>query len=92
MSAEQQGVLRDRCASDSGPLLAPDHDEYGESNTAYTYDPLHWDNHSVFMFSNGTVRAAVGSIALLTMPLELRLQEIIKAHGGFLTANGAPVK
>ena len=72
-------------------MLAPDHDEYGESNTAYTYDPLHWDNHSVFMFSNGTVRAAVGSIALLTMPLELRLQEIIKAHGGYLTANGAPL-
>lgn len=43
------------------------------------------------MYANGTVRAAVGSIALLTLPLELKLQEIIKEHGGFLTANGAPL-
>lgn len=69
------------------------HDEYGESNTAYTYlnEGSAWDNHSVFMYANGTVRAAVGSIALLTLPLELKLQEIIKEHGGFLTANGAPL-
>jgi hypothetical protein len=68
------------------------HDEYGESNTAYTYSPKDWDGHSVFMHpNNGSVCAAVGSIALLTMPLEVKLQEIIKSRGGFLTANGAPL-
>lgn len=74
-------------------LLLRLQDEYGESNTAYTYlnEDNAWDNHSVFMYTNGTVRAAVGSIALLTLPLELRLQEIIQQHGGFLTANGAPL-
>ena len=69
-----------------------DHDEYGESSTAYTYSPTgEWDHHSVFTHPNGSVRAAVGSIALLTMPTELRLQEIIKKNGGFFTANGAPL-
>ena len=30
-------------------------DEYGESNTAYTYlnEDNAWDNHSVFMYTNG---------------------------------------
>ena len=64
-------------------------DEYGESNTAYTYGI--WDENSVFTFVNGSVRATVGSIALLTTPLEVKLQEIIKQNGGFLTANGAPL-
>ena len=37
-----------------------------------------------------SVRAEVASIALVTLPLELKLQDLIKSKGGFLTANGAP--
>ena len=63
------------------------HDEYGESSTAYTYlsdDPVKraamWDNHSVFMHANGTIRAVVGSVALLTLPLELRCENALLGH------------
>ena len=80
------------CADLCVAALDADHDEYGESNTAYTYSPTgEWDGHSVFTHPNGSVRATVGSIALLTMPTELKLQEIIKKNHGFLTANGAPL-
>ena len=36
------------------------------------------------------MRALVGSLTLLTLDLELELQGVIKANGGFLTANGPP--
>jgi hypothetical protein len=65
------------------------HDEYGVSKAAFTYDK--WDNHSVFFHPNMTVRAQVGSLVLLTMPIELKIQDIVRSHGGFFVANGPPV-
>ena len=66
------------------------HDEYGTSEAAYTYD--RWDNHTVFLYyENMSVRAQAGSLALLTLPIELEIQDIIRKHGGFFVANGAPL-
>ena len=66
------------------------HDGYAYSAVTYTYGT--WDNFSCFLNPTDlSIRALPGSIQLLSMPLEVELQAIIKANGGFFTANGAPV-
>jgi hypothetical protein len=42
----------------------------------------------VFFHPNMSVRAHVGAMQLLTLPVELKIQEIIKAHGGALVCGG----
>lgn len=66
------------------------HDGYAYSAVTYTYGT--WDNFSCFLNpSDLSIRALPGSLQLLSMPLEVELQAIVKANGGFFTANGAPV-
>jgi hypothetical protein len=65
------------------------HDGYAYSAVTYTYGT--WDNVSCFLNpADLSIRALPGSLQLLSMPLEVELQAIIKANGGFFTANGSP--
>ena len=65
------------------------HDEYGYSLVSFTYGT--WDGHTAFLNpADLSIRALVGSLSLLSLELELEIQQIIKANHGFFTANGPP--
>ena len=68
------------------------HDDYGEfgGKGGYTFDTF--DNKTAFLHpSNLSIQYKAASLALITMPLEMKLKDLIEEKGGFMTCNGAPL-
>ena len=50
------------------------------------------DGKAVFLHpSNLSVQYKAASLTLLTLPLEMRIKDLIEQHRGFMTCNGAPL-
>ena len=68
------------------------HDDYGEfgGKGGYTFDTF--DNRTAFLHpSNLSLQYTAASLALISLPLEMKLKDIVEAQGGFMTCNGAPL-
>ena len=68
------------------------HDDYGEfgGKGGYTFDTF--DNRTAFLHaSNLSLQYKAASLALISLPLEMKLKDMTEAHGGFMTCNGAPL-
>jgi hypothetical protein len=56
----------------------------------YTFNAF--DGRTAFLHpSNLSIQYTAASLALITMPLEIKLKDITEAAGGFMTCNGAPL-
>lgn len=73
-----------------GGIWHDDYAEFGGSGGGFTFDSH--DGRIAFLHPrNLSIQYKAASLALLTLPLEMRIKQLVEQHHGFMTCNGAPL-
>ena len=73
-----------------GGIWHDDYAEFGGSGGGFTFDSH--DGRTAFLHpGNLSIHYKAASLALLTLPLEMRIKDLVEQHRGFMTCNGAPL-